>query len=83
MASVEQQQKLQALSDEYQDLQAGWWTSQWHLYGANQMTELENIVAARQKLDSQFQENKAVQKVDDYQSTELELQLTSGRNSRT
>lgn len=46
MASQEQQQKLQALSDEYQDLQA----------------ELQNIVAARQKLDSQYQENKSVQK---------------------
>ncbi|KAF2148837.1 Prefoldin beta-like protein [Myriangium duriaei CBS 260.36] len=46
MASQEQQQKLQALSDEYQDLQS----------------ELQNIVTARQKLDSQFQENKSVQK---------------------
>lgn len=46
MASQEDQQKLQTLSDEYQDLQ----------------TELQNIVTARQKLDSQFQENKSVQK---------------------
>ncbi|KAF4549798.1 Prefoldin subunit 6-like protein [Elsinoe fawcettii] len=46
MAAPEQQQKLQALSDEYQDLQG----------------ELQGIVVARQKLESQQQENKSVQK---------------------
>ncbi|PNS21876.1 hypothetical protein CAC42_474 [Sphaceloma murrayae] len=46
MAAQESQQKLQALSDEYQDLQS----------------ELQGIVAARQKLESQQQENKNVQK---------------------
>ncbi|PSK50450.1 hypothetical protein B9Z65_394 [Elsinoe australis] len=46
MATPEQQQKLQALSDQYQDLQS----------------ELQGIVAARQKLESQQQENKNVQK---------------------
>ncbi|KAG8625004.1 hypothetical protein KVT40_006755 [Elsinoe batatas] len=46
MAAQEQQQKLQGLSDQYQDLQA----------------ELQGIVAARQKLESQQQENKSVQR---------------------
>ncbi|KAF2224460.1 Prefoldin [Elsinoe ampelina] len=46
MAGQEQQQKLQGLSDQYQDLQA----------------ELQGIVAARQKLESQQQENKSVQR---------------------
>jgi len=40
------QKRIQALSDEYQQLQ----------------TELERTIEARQKLESQFQENKNVQK---------------------
>ncbi|KAF3393557.1 Prefoldin subunit 6 [Talaromyces pinophilus] len=45
---MEQAQKaLEALSEEYQNLQAG--------------TELETIILARQKLESQQQENQAVQ----------------------
>ncbi|KAF2768979.1 Prefoldin [Teratosphaeria nubilosa] len=43
---MSQQQKLQALSDEYSSLQ----------------TELTTLVQARQKLESQQQENKSVQK---------------------
>ncbi|KAI9838481.1 MAG: hypothetical protein M1838_004564 [Thelocarpon superellum] len=43
---AEQQQKMQALSDDFQKLQ----------------TELQGFVAARQKLESQQQENKGVQK---------------------
>ncbi|GAB7351359.1 hypothetical protein MBLNU459_g2042t1 [Dothideomycetes sp. NU459] len=45
MASPEQQKQLQALSDAYQALQ----------------TELQTTVSARQKLESQQQENKSVQ----------------------
>ncbi|KAH9827755.1 Prefoldin subunit [Teratosphaeria destructans] len=44
---MSQQQTLQALSDEYSSLQ----------------TELTTLVQARQKLESQQQENKSVQKV--------------------
>ncbi|KAI9858634.1 MAG: hypothetical protein M1824_004215 [Vezdaea acicularis] len=43
----EDQKKLQALSDDYQKLQ----------------TELQSIIEARQKLESQQQENRGVQKV--------------------
>ncbi|KAK8221999.1 Prefoldin subunit 6 [Zalaria obscura] len=46
MATPEQQKQLQALSDEYTNLQ----------------TELQTTIAARQKLESQQQENKSVQK---------------------
>ncbi|GAB7337498.1 hypothetical protein MBLNU457_g2825t3 [Dothideomycetes sp. NU457] len=46
MASQEQQQQLQALSDQYRDFEA----------------ELQTTVEARQKLESQQQENKSVQK---------------------
>jgi len=44
---MDQQKQLQALSDEYQGLQ----------------TELNTIVTARQKLESQYTENLSVQKV--------------------
>ncbi|KAK5685856.1 Prefoldin subunit 6 [Elasticomyces elasticus] len=44
---MDQQKQLQALSDEYQGFQ----------------TELTTILTARQKLESQFTENKSVQKV--------------------
>ncbi|TKA27932.1 hypothetical protein B0A50_03997 [Salinomyces thailandicus] len=43
---MDQQKRLQALSDEYQSLQ----------------TELSTLVTARQKLESQQQENRGVQK---------------------
>lgn len=64
MATPEQQQKLQALSDQYQDLQSGKIVKQ--MTGGNDLIillELQGIVAARQKLESQQQENKNVQKV--------------------
>ena len=44
---MDQQKQFQALNDEYQGLQ----------------TELNTIVTARQKLESQYTENKSVQKV--------------------
>jgi prefoldin beta subunit len=59
------QKRIQALSDEYQQLQTGrdllivlssYTRSYKHV-------ELERTVEARQKLESQFQENKNVQKV--------------------
>ncbi|KAK4984280.1 Prefoldin subunit 6 [Elasticomyces elasticus] len=46
MATVDQQKQLQTLSDEYQGFQ----------------TELHEAISARQKLESQQQENKSVQK---------------------
>ena len=47
MATPEQQKQLQSLSQEYEGLES----------------ELQEVVAARQKLESQQQENKSVKKV--------------------
>ena len=68
---MEQAQKaLQALSEEYQNLQAGIYLPS--LFTALKKieeklrqngTELETIILARQKLESQQQENQAVQQV--------------------
>jgi prefoldin beta subunit len=66
---MEQAQKaLQALSEEYQNLQAGMRPGHYienHLKkkAKTEGTELETIILARQKLESQQQENQAVQQV--------------------
>jgi prefoldin beta subunit len=67
---MEQAQKaLQALSEEYQNLQAGIYisslSSNLKMDGknANAAAELETIILGRQKLESQQQENQAVQQV--------------------
>ncbi|KAL1303846.1 hypothetical protein AAFC00_000303 [Neodothiora populina] len=52
MASPAQQSQLQALSDEYSSLQA----------------ELQTVVAARQKLESQQQENRGVKQLQEFET---------------
>lgn len=64
------QKQLQGLSDDYQKLQTGLCASTRCLPMSPQLIalfilELEEVVAAREKLESQQQENKTVQKVHD------------------
>jgi len=66
MATQEQQQKLQELSDQYRDLETGMTKLYMSLLThTDTRVELQETVAARQKLESQQQENKSVQKVCD------------------
>jgi len=60
---MEQQKQLQALSDDYQSLQTGLYASSSHCIESplTLKLELSTLVTARQKLESQQQENKSVQ----------------------
>lgn len=60
---AEQQQRLQALSEEYQKLEQGKFSLFMSQSRFNRFLELQNSIQSRQKLESQQQENKAVQKV--------------------
>ena len=57
------QKKLQELSDSYQSLQAGATRAESHHPVTDECLELSTAVEARQKLESQQQENTTVQKV--------------------
>ena len=59
----EVQKKLQELSEGYQKLQGGKWGHDCLKIFANFSPELSTAVEARQKLESQQQENATVQKV--------------------
>jgi len=59
---AEEQQKLQSLSETLQKFQEGRNTPYCTTCGINRVTDLQTTVEARQKLESQQQENKAVQK---------------------
>lgn len=62
---ADSQKHLQALTEQFQNLQKGWSpappTSSPVL--TRRFLDLTSVVEARQKLESQLQENKAVQKV--------------------
>jgi len=60
---ADQQQNLQALSEQYQKFEQGntIWSSK--IVSLTSVLELQNIIQSRQKLESQQQENKQVQKV--------------------
>ena len=62
---MDPQKQLQALSDEYQGFQTGKWkdTTGDLSNPSNDRPELTTLVSARQKLESQQQENKSVQTV--------------------
>lgn len=65
---AEQQQRLQALTEEYQKLQTGVYLSPSlplppYNTCTNLFPDLQNSISSRQKLESQQQENKGVQKV--------------------
>jgi hypothetical protein len=62
---MEQQKQIQALSDEYQGFQTGTVTAVVLMYRdlTDQRSEMSNLVTARQRLESQQQENKSVQQV--------------------
>ncbi len=59
---VETQQQLQSVTDDYQKLQLGTLSRPSTGYPLKRRLELQSIVAARQKLESQQQENINVQK---------------------
>jgi prefoldin beta subunit len=59
----EVQKKLQELSDSYQALQGGKHVRKTLKISTNSITELGTAVEARQKLESQQQENTTVKKV--------------------
>lgn len=65
MATAEPQARLQSLSDQFQKHQQG--TNSLTDYGkdnlANVFLELQDVVASRQRLEGQKQENVGVQKV--------------------
>jgi uncharacterized HAD superfamily protein len=80
MADVEK--KLQELSDEYQTLQTRRTEPSNRHVCANSTAELTTNVQAREKLESQQQENKGVQQVLHSFKKKLQLGLTGGRSSQ-
>ena len=60
---ADQQKQLQGLTDDFQKLQTGESAGGWPLGMLTRPPELQSVVEARQKLESQQQENKGVQKV--------------------
>ena len=80
------QKQLQEFSDNYQKLQTGPYASTYchSLFPMSKrligfvMLELEAVVAAREKLESQQQENKTVQKVYDSEYLSWSLHMAHG-----
>jgi len=61
---ADSQKLLQSLSDEFQSLQKGRCSAPMlHQFSSYPVTDLSTVVEARQKLESQLQENQSVQKV--------------------